>query len=319
MSSSERFIREAEGDVGQLVRGAMAAAQPPERKALYRQAMRAGFLGLGINLALGIAKLVGGIVGNSFALIADAINSLGDVFTSLMVLPAFWVAQRPADPEHPYGHTRAEAIAASNVAMLVILSALWVGWEAIGRLGVHHDPPPAWTMWIAGINLVIKESLYWYKISVGRRTGSQALIATAWDHRSDALCCLAVLVGLGLVRWGGERMMWADEVAALFVVAAISWTGIELFGQAATNLMDRQAGEEFVDQIRASAAAVAGVRRVEKLLVRKSGLEYFVDIHVEVDGQMSVAEGHEVGHQVTDRVMADHHMVRDVISHVEPA
>ena len=154
----------------------------------YAEVTRAAVLGLVMNLFLGVVKLIGGIVGNSFALIADAVNSIGDVVTTVVVLFALRVAQRPADAEHPYGHTRAEGIAASNVALLVIVSAIIVGWEAIQRINVQHDIPPIWTLWIAGANILIKEGLYQYKVRVGRRTGSSAIIANAWDHRSDALC-----------------------------------------------------------------------------------------------------------------------------------
>src|SRR5262249_35958287 len=161
---------------------------------VYREASRAALLGLCVNFALGLTKLIGGLMSGSFALLADAVNSLGDVLTSGVVLFALRVAQRPPDEEHPYGHTRAEAIAASNVALLVILSALAVGWEAVRRIGVPHGTPPPWALGIAAANVVIKESLYHYKVRVGRRTGSTLILANAWDHRSDALSALAVPV-----------------------------------------------------------------------------------------------------------------------------
>lgn len=285
---------------------------------IYRSAFRAALLGLGVNLALGGTKLAGGLIGNSFALISDAVNSFGDVFTSLVVLLALYVARRPADAEHPYGHTRAEAIAGANVALLVILSALYVGWEAVQRFGLRHSAPPVWTLWIAGANVLIKEALYQYKYRVGRRTGSVALLANAWDHRSDAFCSAAVLVGLGLVRWGGPAWIWADEVAALVVVTAIVWTGITLFHKSASELMDVQAEAEFVDRVRQSARSIAGVEAVEKLWVRKSGLEYFVDIHIEVDEKLTVAEGHRIGHEVKDGLLDQFPVVRDVLVHLEP-
>lgn len=152
-----------------------------------------------------------------------------------MVLFALRVAQKPPDAEHPYGHTRAEAIAASNVALIVIMSALVVGWQATQRFSHVHGLPPVWTLWIAAFNVGIKEALYRYKAGVGKRTGSQAIIANAWDHRSDALCSLAVLIGLGIVRWGGPGFLWADEAAALVVVAAIVASGITLFRRSTAN------------------------------------------------------------------------------------
>lgn len=285
---------------------------------LYRDASQAALLGLVVNLALGLVKLVGGIVGKSFALISDAVNSLGDVFASLVVAFGLRVAQRPADAEHPYGHTKAEGIAGSNVALLVIMSALMVGWEAIQRINTQHDLPPIWTLWIAGANVLIKECLYRYKVRVARRTGSSSILANAWDHRSDALCSLAVLVGLGIVRWGGPDWIGADEVAALVVVAAIVWSGGQLFRKSCSELMDLQADDEFVQQIRIAATAVPDVKEVEKLWVRKSGLEYFAEIHIEVEQSLTVAEGHRIGHRVKDKLVAEFPSLRDVLVHLEP-
>ncbi len=285
---------------------------------VYAQVTRAAVLGLVVNLLLGVVKLIGGVIGNSFALIADAINSLGDVVATVVVLFALRVAQRPADAEHPYGHTRAEGIAASNVALLIIVSALFVGWEAIQRIDGPHDIPPTWTLWVAGFNVLIKEGLYQYKMRVGRRTGSAAIIANAWDHRSDAFCSLAVLLGLAAVRLGGPRFIWADEAASLVVVAAIVWSGAQLFRSSASELMDVQAGSGFVDQIRAVATSMAGVEDVETLWVRKSGLEFFADIHIQVDQNLTVAQGHLIGHQVKDRLLEEFSNLRDVLVHLEP-
>lgn len=290
-----------------------SAAQP-----LYRRATRAALIGLAVNLALGIVKLIGGIVGRSFALISDAINSLGDSLTSVVVLVALWYAQKPADKEHPYGHTRAEAVAASSIALLIIVSALFVGWEAIKRLTLLHDVPPIWTLYIAGANAIIKELLYRYKQRVGRETGSAVIIANAWDHRSDALCSLAVLVGLGVVRFAGPGYIWADEAAALIVVAAIVWSGARLYRSSASELLDPQADAEFVRRIRQCAADVPGVRAVDKLWVRKTGLEYLADVHIQVDAQLSVYEGHRIGHLVQDRLVGEFPELRDALIHLEP-
>ncbi len=285
---------------------------------LYREVTRAALLGLAVNFGLGAIKVTGGLVSGSYALIADAVNSLGDVFTSIIILFALRVAQRPPDAEHPYGHTRAEAIAASNVALLIMLSALAVGWEAIHRIWDVHGLPPTWTLWIAGTNVVIKEALYRYNVGVGKRTGSQAIVANAWDHRSDALCSLAVLIGLGVVRSGGPSFLWADEAAALVVVAAIVLSGVALFRRSASELMDVQAAGGLVEDIRKTAFSEPGVRGVETLWVRKSGLEYFADIHIEVDPNLTVAEGHRIGHRVKDRLLKSFPVLRDVLVHLEP-
>jgi cation diffusion facilitator family transporter len=286
---------------------------------LYRQASAAAALGLVFNLLLGAAKLTGGLLTNSFALISDALHSLGDGLTSGVVLFAFRYAQRPPDAEHPYGHTRAEAIAGSNVALLLIVSALVVGWEALQHLFDAHEPPPAWALWIAAGSMAVQEALYRYETNVGKRTGSAALLANAWDHRNDAFCSLAVLCGLAVVRWGGPAWAGADHVAALVVVLVIIWSGLRLFRASASELMDLQADEPFVRQVRAAAAAVPEVRGVEKLRVRKSGLEYFADIHIEVDSRLTVAEGHRIGHVVKDHLLRQFSQLRDVLVHLEPS
>lgn len=293
-------------------------APPTPATSLYREAIRAALLGLVVNLTLGIVKLVGGIAGGSFALISDAVNSLGDSLTSIVVLGALWYAQRPADQEHPYGHTRAEAVAASNVALLILISALFVGWEAISRLNTQHDIPPSWTLWIAGANVIIKEALYRYKRRIGQKTGSAAILANAWDHRSDALCSLAVLIGLSIVLWGGPACIWADEMAALLVVAAIVWSSGLLFRSSVSELLDPQADEQLVAQIRDTALQVPGVRHVETLRVRKTGLEYLADIHIQVDANLTVDEGHRIGHRAKDRLLHEFASLRDVLVHLEP-
>ena len=285
---------------------------------LYRQATGAMVLGLVINALLGVVKLAAGLIGHSFALIADSVNSLGDVFTSAVVIFALRVSQKPPDAEHPYGHTRAEAIAGSNVALLVMVSALVVGWEAVQRVTSLHATPPVWTLWIAGGNVVIKEALYRYKVAVGRRTGSTALLANAWDHRSDALCSLAVLIGLAIVRVGGESMIWADEAAALVVVSGIVWSTGRLFRASASELMDRQADDGMLQEVEAIALQIEQVRRVETLWIRKSGMEYLADMHIEVDPALTVREGHAIGHIVKDHILERFVSIRNVLVHIEP-
>lgn len=294
------------------------AAPPRNCPALYQEAVRASLLGLVVNGLLGVIKLVGGIVGHSSALVTDAANSIGDVITSLAVLFALRVAQRPADAEHPYGHTRAEAIAGSNVALLVLVSAIWLGWSAVQIMSTDHPLPPAWTLAIAGGNIVIKEALYRYKIRVGRRLRSSAVIAHAWDHRSDALCALAVLIGLAVVRVGGPRWIFADELAALVVAGMIATTALKLLHSSVNELMDVQADDTLVQSVRETALSVPDVRGVETLWVRKSGLEYLVDVHIEVDADLSIAEGHRIGHVVKDHLLARFPSLRDVLVHLEP-
>lgn len=283
---------------------------------LSRRAMLGGFL---ITLTLGLSKLAGGWWGHSVALISDGVHSLGDSLAAAAVLGALHWAQQPADREHPYGHTRAEAVAGSNVAVLMILSGLWVGWEALTTMN-EPSPAPAWyTVAIAAASIVLNESLYRYSSWVARRSGSRAVLAASWDQRLDALGSLAVLVGLALVRWGGPAWHMADHVAAVIVALVILWTGGHLFWGSLQELMDRQAEPEVLAEVRREAASVPGVLGVEKLLVRKTGIEYLVDIHVEVDPTITVVEGHAIAHAVKDRLQQRLVAIKDVLVHIEPA
>lgn len=295
-----------------------APSHPASRTSVYRQAVFAGWVGLGVNLGLGLVKLIASQVTESMALLSDAVNSLGDALTSIVVLAALRFAQLPPDREHPYGHARAESIAATNVALLVVLSALWVGGQAIEGWSTKHAAPPLWAVGLALANVIIKESLFRYKLYVGRKTGSTLILAGAWDHRGDALCSMAVAIGLTAVRWGGPNFSWADDAAALVVVVGIAWNGTKLFIDAARDLMDMQADGELLEHLRGQAEQVPGVRGIETLLVRKSGLEYLADIHVEVDSDSTVAAGHAIGHAVKDALLAAEPRLRDVLVHIEP-
>lgn len=290
----------------------------PGAAPLYQEVNRAAWLGLGVNLSLGVMKIIAGSVAHSYALLSDAVNSLGDVVTTVVVLIALRLAQQPPDDEHPYGHTRAEAIAASNVALLIIISALALAWRTLDRPVGQAVIPPGWALVLAAVNVIIKEALYRYKLRVGTRTGSAAIIANAWDHRSDALCSFAVLVGLFLTRIGGQYGIWADTAASLLVIAVVVANGIVVFRRSVHELLDPQAGDDFVREIRGAAITMPGVLGVEKLWVRKSGLEFFADIHLEVDPEITVAEGHRIGHAVRDRLIEKFPPLRDVLVHLEP-
>jgi cation diffusion facilitator family transporter len=286
---------------------------------LYSQSRKAALWSLAATSSLGIAKLVGGLLGNSLALLSDSVHSLGDALAAASVFGALVLAQRPADREHPYGHTRAEAVAGSSVALLLILSGLWVVWEAIHDFG-HPAPSPEWyTLVIATASIFLNEALYRYSSSIARRTGSSAVRAASWDQRLDAFTSVAVLVGLALATCGGPFWHAADHIAALIVGVVILWVGGNLFWGSVQELMDRQAEPDVLEAVRREALAVPGVVGVEKLWVRKTGLEYLVDIHIEVDPAKSVQEGHAIGHAVKDRLVSSFITVKDVLVHIEPA
>lgn len=303
----------------QTPRAELPAAPPLDRVALYRQARKAAGWGIAMSLGLGLAKLLGGVFGHSLALVSDAVHSLVDAAISAALLGALLVAQRPADYEHPYGHARFEAVAGSGVAVLLILLALGIGHEAIGTLDRVGPIPSTYTLFIAMGGAIFQEALYRYDRRVARETGSAALLATAWDYRLDALGGVAVVGGVSLARWGGPSWAWADHAAALVVATTVLWVGGTLLWGNIQDLMDRQADPALLDAVRLEALGVEGVRGVETLRVRKVGLEYLVDIHVEVDPDRTVRDGHAIAHAVKDRVIGQFVPIRDVLVHVEPA
>jgi cation diffusion facilitator family transporter len=285
---------------------------------LYHEGRRAAGLGLAVSLGLGAVKLAGGLLGGSVALVSDAAHSLVDALISATLLGALALAQRPADVEHPYGHARVESLAGQGVAVLLIALALAIAWEALAGLGRPHPPPEAFTLAIAAGGAIFQEALYRYTIRVARRTGSAALQATAWDYRLDVLGSLAVAVGVAASAWGGPAWHWADRVAGAVVAATILGVGARLLWENAQGLMDRQADPDLLASVRAEALAVPGVLDVETLRIRKAGLEYLVDIHIEVNPDLTVRQGHAIAHMVKDRLLRGTGPVRDVLVHVEP-
>lgn len=286
---------------------------------LYRDSRRAAAWGLAVSLGLGAGKLAGGLLGGSVALVSDAAHSLVDALISTALLVALALAQRPADREHPYGHARVESVAGQGIAVVLIALALAIGWGALSGLGEPHRPPEGFTLAIAAGGAVLQEALYRRTSRVARRTGSAALLATAWDYRLDALGSLAALAGVAAAKWGGPSWAWADHAAAAAIASTILWVGGGLLWENVQGLMDRQAEPELLAVVRAEAAEVAGVLGVETLRVRKAGLEYLVDIHIEVDPNLTVREGHAIAHRVKDRLIGRIGPVRDVLVHVEPA
>lgn len=288
------------------------------RERVYLDATRAAGWGLGTNAVLVVVKLSGGLLAGSAALVADAVNSIGDVASSLAVRSALSVAQLDEDDEHPYGHTKAESIAGLGVSLLVAFSAAVLAVETLQRLIESPQLPGLAAGWIAAGCAVVKEGIFHYTQRVGRRVGSSAVQAVAWDHRSDAIGSAVVAGSLLLAPYTGPAAPYVDSLAALAVCGLLIFTGLRMFRATAAELMDQQAADPLVDRVRALSGQVDGVAEVEKLRVRKSGLEYFIEIHIQVNGQLTVNEGHRIGHAVKDRLLAELPRVRDVHVHIEP-
>ena len=288
------------------------------RQRLYIDATRAAVWGLSVNLVLVLTKLAGGIVTGSAALIADAVNSIGDVASSMAVRGALGMAQVDEDEDHPYGHTKAESIAGLSVSLLVAFSAGLLALETVKRFGAELHVPGTAAGVIAGTCAVIKEGIYRYTMRVAKRLDSSSLTAVAWDHRSDAVGSGLVAASLLAAPYMGDWGRYVDPIAALCLCGALIYTGARIFFSTAAELMDQQANKETVQQIRSTAESVAEVKAVEKLRVRKSGLEFFIEIHVQVDGMITVDAGHRIAHQVKDHLLVHLPRVRDVHVHIEP-
>jgi cation diffusion facilitator family transporter len=283
-----------------------------------KRSLRTTFLGLGVNAVLAAVKLLAGIFGHSHALVADAVESLADVFSSIIVWRGVVVAAEPADEDHPYGHGKAEPIAAAIVSTMLLAAAVWIVIGAFNAIARPHMPPAPFTLIVLVAVILIKEGLFRFAMHEAVSVDSSVVATDAWHHRSDAITSFAAAIGITIALVGGKGFEAADDWAAIAAACVIAWNGLRLLRPALNELMDRSPNREVVDRIRSVAEAVPDVARVEKCLVRQMGYQYFVDMHVEVDPQMTVQRSHEIAHNVKDRVRAQVPRVRDVLIHIEP-
>jgi cation diffusion facilitator family transporter len=283
-----------------------------------QRGLRATFLGMAVNVAFAAVKLFAGVAGHSHALIADAVESFADIFSSLIVWRGLVVAAAPPDEDHPYGHGKAEPIAAALVSAMLLGAALWIALQAFIELHEPHLPPAPFTLIVLVIVIAVKELLYRFVAREGSATNSTAMKADAWHHRSDAITSVAAGIGISVALLGGKGFEAADDVAAIAAAAVIAWNGWHLLRPALNELMDTAPSREVIDEIRVIAAQTPGVADVEKCIVRKTGYQYFVDMHVEVDPLMTVQHSHEIAHLVKNRIREQLPTVCDVLIHIEP-
>ncbi|HEY6154775.1 MAG TPA: cation diffusion facilitator family transporter [Candidatus Udaeobacter sp.] len=286
---------------------------------LLRTGARVALLGLVINVVLASVKIVAGVVGHAYVLIADGIESALDVGGSIVIWGGLTVAARPPDRTHPYGHGKAEPIAALVVAICVLAAAIGLAIESVREILMPHHGPAPFTLVILVMVIVIKEFLFRYVNRIGRDLESTAVQTDAWHHRSDALTSAAAFIGISLALIGGQRWQSADDWAALFACAVIGANGVRLAVPAFHEIMDTAPAGKIVGSILAVANSVPGVVEVEKCYARKMGLDYYVDLHVGVDGNISVHEGHEIAHRVKNAIQQSDSRIADVLVHIEPA
>jgi cation diffusion facilitator family transporter len=274
--------------------------------------------GMMVNVVLAAAKISAGLFGNSYVLIADGIESALDIAGSVVIWGGLKFAARPPDRTHPYGHGKAEPLAAGLVAMGVLLASVALAVQSVREILTPHHGPAPFTLVVLIVVIVVKESLYRFVIRLGRDVGSTAVKTDAWHHRADALTSSAAFLGISVALIGGEKWYSADDWAALFACAVIATNGWQLLFPALHEILDSAPRGEIVATIEQAATSVAGVVEVEKCLVRKMGIAFYVDLHVAVDGAISVRDGHDIAHKVKDAIKSTDPRIADVLVHVEP-
>jgi cation diffusion facilitator family transporter len=280
--------------------------------------MAAG-VGMAVNVVLAIVKIVTGVVGNSYALIADGIESTTDIVSSLVVWTGLKISSLPPDEDHPYGHGKAESMAGIVVALALLAAAVFIAIQSLREIITPHHAPAWFTLLVLALVIGTKETLYRFVFKVGDELTSTAVKGDAWHHRSDAITSAAAFIGISIALIGGKGYESADDWAALLACAVILFNGYRIFRAALNEIMDAAPPDPLQTQIRQLASSVPGVVRIEKCRARKSGLDLFVEIHIEVDGTLSVQRGHEIAHQVSDYLKSSSLSIQHVVAHVEPA
>ncbi|MBA4250966.1 MAG: cation-efflux pump [Chlorobiaceae bacterium] len=292
--------------------------KPLEIKQMAKRGMNISILGIIVNALLAIIKGVTGVVGNSYALIADAIESLFDVFSSIIVWIGLRISTIPPDEDHPYGHGKAEPIAAIVVAIALLGAAFGIAYQSIQEILTPHHAPASFTLIVLVVVIIVKEVLFRTVLKVAKDVDSTAVKNDAWHHRSDAITSAFAFVGISIALIGGDGYEMADDYAALCASVVIVFNAVKLLLSAVNEVMDIAPSSEIEKLIRDTAINVEGVVELDKCKIRKTGLFYFVDLHVVVDGNISVKEGHYISHLVKDEIMKTEPKVFDVIIHIEP-
>jgi cation diffusion facilitator family transporter len=284
----------------------------------HRQAIKASYYSIAGNAALAVIKGVTGVFGNSYALIADAIESTTDVFSSLLVLFGLKYSARPADDNHPYGHGRVEPLITFAVVGFLVVSATIIVMESIENIQTPHKIPKPYTLVVLTAIILTKEIFYRFINKKGEETNSSSLKADAWHHRSDAITSLMAFIGIAIALFMGKGYETADDWAALFASGFILYNAYLILRPALGEIMDEHLYDDLVEEIREISMKEKGVLNTEKCFIRKTGMTYHVDLHVIVNGELSVNEGHEIAHNLKDRLIQEKPELADILIHIEP-
>lgn len=281
-------------------------------------AIRTTYFSIIGNICLAIIKGLAGVFGNSYALIADAIESTTDVFASFLVLLGFKYAKRPADENHPYGHGKIEPLITFAVVAFLVISATIIAIESIENIQTPHESPKSWTLILLGLIIIWKEISYQVVIKKSRETNSTSLKADAWHHRSDAITSVMAFIGISIALILGDGYESADDWAALFASGFILYNSYLILRPALGEIMDEQLYDDLILEIRDRSIEVKGVLGTEKCFIRKSGMKFHVDLHAIVEGNISVKVGHDISHELKDHLRAKIPHLGHVLIHIEP-
>jgi cation diffusion facilitator family transporter len=274
--------------------------------------------GLIANGVLALVKLLAGILGHSYALIADAVESVADIFSSLVVWGGLRLASRDADERYPFGYGKAESVSSAIVGFMLVGAALGIAIEAVREILTPHHAPAPFTLIVLVLVVVIKETLF-RRVSRGaEELGSQAVRADAWHHRADAITSAAAFVGISIALIGGPGWEMADDWAALFASTVILYNGAQIIRPALADLMDQSPEEAVFQAVEGAAREVEGVLATEKLRIRKSGTKYLLELHVQANPELSLHEAHILSGKVKGRIRAAVPRVDNVLVHMEP-
>lgn len=282
------------------------------------KAVKATWFSIAGNTGLAIIKGIAGVFGNSYALVADAIESTADIFSSLLVLFGLKYASRPADENHPYGHGRVEPLVTFLVVGFLITSATVIAYESVINIRTPHELPRPWTLFILGGIILWKEISFRIVMKRSKETGSSSLAADAWHHRSDAITSIAAFIGISVALMLGKGYEAADDWAALFAAAFILYNSYHIFRPALGEIMDEHRYDDLRDRVRALSVEVPGILDTEKCYIRKAGMRFHVDLHAIVDGSVSVREGHDLAHRLQAHLHEAIPELGQVLIHVEP-
>ncbi len=283
-----------------------------------QKAIKATYFSIIGNACLAIIKGLGGFFGNSYALIADAIESTADILASFLVLFGLKYTNRPADKNHPYGHGRAEPLITFIIVGFLITSATVIAYESFHNIFIPHALPKFWTLFILAPIIIWKEISFQLVMKTAKVTNSSSLKADAWHHRSDAITSITAFIGISIALYFGPGYESADDWAALFAAGFILYNCYHIFRPALGEIMDEHLYDDLIDEIRTVSKTVHGVIDTEKCFIRKSGMKYHVDLHAIVDGNINVREGHDIAHLLKDTLREKIPNLGHVLIHVEP-